>query len=123
MGTRFELDGKGLTIGQRGQAYVAFTKRMAGSVPRRVVDKMPGNYHWLGLIDVILPNSAFVHCRRHPLDVCLSQYRINFGGELSYSGDLRNLASAYRQYADFIEYWRSVLGAELAGSMCVTRIS
>lgn len=39
-----------------------------------VVDKMPANFLHLGFIATLFPNARVIHCRRHPLDVALSNY-------------------------------------------------
>src|SRR5262249_31331830 len=46
---------------------------------RRVVDKMPGNYHHLGFIATLFPRAKIIHCRRDPLDTCLSCFGQDFG--------------------------------------------
>ena len=38
----------------------------------RIVDKMPENYHYLGLIRVLFPRAPLIHCRRDLRDVALS---------------------------------------------------
>ncbi|GGH18801.1 hypothetical protein GCM10007036_21210 [Alsobacter metallidurans] len=94
---------------ERGRRYLSGVERIAGLGPSRIVDKMPGNYAWLGLIDLMLPGSFFVHCRRHPADVCLSAYKLYFGGQLPYSYDLRDLARAYKLYSETMAVWDQVL--------------
>ena len=67
---------------------------------------MPGNYVWLGFLDAMVPGSHFIHCRRHPIATCLSAYKLYFGNEVPYSYHLTDLARAYRQYDEYIEYWK-----------------
>ncbi len=43
-----------------------------------VVDKMPGNFHYLGLIHAVFPNARIVHMQRNPIDTCLSIYFQHF---------------------------------------------
>ena len=38
----------------------------------RVVDRMPTNFPFLGLIQAALPNARIIHMQRDPLDTCLS---------------------------------------------------
>ena len=45
---------------------------------RRVTDKMPFNFLWAGLIHLALPGARLIHCRRHPVDTCLSIYQTRF---------------------------------------------
>ncbi len=40
----------------------------------RIVDKMPANFMYLGLIDSLFPNATIIHAIRHPLDNCISCY-------------------------------------------------
>jgi tetratricopeptide (TPR) repeat protein len=96
----------------RGEAYLAALRNLAGGDYARIVDKMPGNFYWTGLLDVILPGCFIIHSRRHPVDTCLSQYRIFFPDGIPYSYDLRDLGRAYRQYLNFMKYWSAMLPKE-----------
>lgn len=76
----------------------------------RVTDKMPGNFHYVGLITRIFPKARIIHCRRNAVDNCLSCFVQNFGAEgLSWSFDLEDAAHQYREYHRLMEHWRSVL--------------
>ncbi len=74
----------------------------------RIVDKMPGNARFLGLIHVLFPNATVIHAMRHPLDSCLSCYFQNFA-ELWWSNDLQVIGKEYTLYRKSMEYWQSVL--------------
>ena len=54
-------------------AYLDRTRSLARGA-RRVVDKNLENYKHLGLIALLFPGSRVIHCRRDPLDTCLSCY-------------------------------------------------
>lgn len=76
----------------------------------RVTDKMPGNFSHLGLITRIFPNARIIHCRRNPVDNCLSCFIQNFGAEgLSWSFDLQDAAHQYRVYSRLMAHWREIL--------------
>ncbi len=75
----------------------------------RVTDKMPGNFNLLGLIHAAFPNTKIVHCRRHPIDACLSMYFQNFNDEHPYKFSLEGLVVFYEQYLRLMDHWRSVL--------------
>ena len=79
----------------------------------RITDKLPGNYSYLGLIALLLPGARLVHCRRSPLDVCLSNYMQHYGDGHVYSYDLRELGLVYRQYERIMRHWREVLPLEI----------
>ena len=81
-----------------------------GRGARRVVDKLPGNFMHLGLIARLFPKARIIHCRRDPMDTCLSCFAQNFGSDnLDWSCDLDNLAYEYFQYRRIMEHWRQVL--------------
>ncbi|MBF0383629.1 MAG: sulfotransferase [Magnetococcales bacterium] len=75
----------------------------------RIVDKLPFNLLYLGVIALIYPNAHIIHCQRHPLDVCLSNYFQNFNGGPKFVQDLEEIAHYYRAYHDLMLYWQEVL--------------
>lgn len=75
----------------------------------RVTDKMPFNFLSAGLVHVLLPKARFVHCRRHPIDTCLSIYSTYFAQHWGFASDRADLAAYYRQYVRLMEHWRAVL--------------
>lgn len=75
-------------------------------VRRKVlVDKTPLNFRHLGLASAILPDVKIVHCRRDPLDTCLSCYFQNFRTGHDYSFDLEHLGFFYGQYHWLMSHW------------------
>jgi len=108
-----DLSCKMLSLRERGERYVQAIEALAGAAGRpeakRVVDKMPGNYAWCGLIPFVLPRARIVHTRRHPVDTCLSLYRIFFPDGMPWSYDLRNLGKVYRSYHEHMQYWEKTL--------------
>ena len=75
----------------------------------RITDKMPGNFHHVGLIATLFPNAKIIHCRRDPRDTCLSIFFGDFVGNHPYSYDLTNLGRYYRQYERVMAHWHDVL--------------
>ncbi len=75
----------------------------------RIVDKMPVNFLYAGLIHALFPNARIIHCRRDPVDTCLSCYTKNFSGEQTFTYDLAELGRFYRGYERLTAYWASVL--------------
>lgn len=78
----------------------------------RVVDKMPANFVYLGMIHAALPNARIIHMRRNPIDTCLSIYFQNFHIAHSYTNDQGDLAHCYREYLRVMDHWRSLLPAD-----------
>jgi tetratricopeptide (TPR) repeat protein len=75
----------------------------------RVVDKMPGNSLYLGLLYAALPKARIIHLQRDPLDTCLSIYFQNFSAAHPYANDLEDLAHYYREHVRIMEHWRRTL--------------
>ena len=75
----------------------------------RVIDKMPANFLYAGLIHAVFPRARIIHMRRQPLDTCLSIYFQNFFNVGVYANDLKSLAHYYGEYLRICDYWRSVL--------------
>ncbi|HHM04517.1 MAG TPA: sulfotransferase family protein [Gammaproteobacteria bacterium] len=88
--------------------YLAELERLAPGA-RRVTDKLPQNFINLGLISLLFPQARVIHCRRHPLDTCLSCYTHNFSARHPYSYDLDDLARYYREYRRLMAHWADTL--------------
>jgi tetratricopeptide (TPR) repeat protein len=91
--------------------YVSLLRRIGPSAAR-VTDKQPFNFQQLGLVHLLLPKARIIHCRRHPLDTCLSMYFTYFKGRIPFISDKANLVFAYRQYARIMDHWRAVLPSD-----------
>ncbi|HEY0104617.1 MAG TPA: sulfotransferase [Rhizomicrobium sp.] len=91
-----------------GETYVG-RLRMRAPEGERVTDKLLGNYNRLGLIKLALPNATVIHCRRNPVDSCLSIYSNHFADVQEHSNDLGRLGRFYRRYYGLMEHWRQVL--------------
>jgi hypothetical protein len=67
------------------------------------------NFAYAGLIHLILPGAKIIHCRRDPVDTCLSCYSKLFTAEQSFSYNLTELGQFYRAYQQLTAHWRTVL--------------
>jgi hypothetical protein len=88
--------------------YLALLRRFAPAASR-VTDKMPHNFLWLGLIRSIFPAARIVHCRRNPIDTCLSIYFTHFGIAKDFAYDRKNIVAFYEQYDRLMVHWRDIL--------------
>jgi tetratricopeptide (TPR) repeat protein len=95
-------------LGQVAEDYVALL-RIAGPASRLVTDKMPANFLVLGLIQLSLPQARIIHCRRDPVDTCLSIWSTAFGNPLDFAHDRGDLVFYYEQYARLMAHWRQVI--------------
>jgi tetratricopeptide (TPR) repeat protein len=96
------------TCARLAREYLARLGTLSGSVPR-VIDKMPANFLYAGLIHAVLPRARILHMQRHPLDTCLSIYFQNFFRLHPYACDLDDLVHFYREYVRITNHWRAVL--------------
>jgi hypothetical protein len=96
---------------QLGQSYLDKVVPLARGEKRHVVDKMPVNFVYAGLIRMILPEARIIHCRRDPVDTCLSCYSKLFGAEQSFSYDQTEVGLFHRDYQKLTAHWREVLPA------------
>lgn len=74
----------------------------------RVVDKMPDNYLYLGLLATLFPKARIVHCRRDLRDVAVSCWMTNFR-HIRWAADPDHLAARFTDYVRVMEHWRRVL--------------
>ncbi len=88
--------------------YLSVLRHVAPTASR-VTDKMPGNFLWIGLFHLVFPNARILHCRRHPVDTCLSNYFTNFAAPMHFTYDKGHLAFYYRCYERLMAHWREVL--------------
>ena len=88
--------------------YIKKVTEKAGSAVQIVTDKMPDNYHHLGLIQMLFPKAKIIHCVRDPMDTCLSGYFNKLLGR-AYSYNLTNLGRHYRLYEEMMAHWKNVL--------------
>jgi hypothetical protein len=80
-----------------------------GNGTRHVTDKLPNNFLVLGLIHMLLPNARIIHCRRHPLDTCISIYTTPFDDPINFAHDRDSIVYFYKGYQVLMEHWRSVI--------------
>ena len=78
----------------------------------RVADKMPDNYLYLGLLSVLFPRAAFIHCRRDWRDVAVSCWITRFQ-HIPWANDVEHIVTRFHEYQRLMTHWRQVLSAPL----------
>ncbi len=73
----------------------------------RIVDKTPGNYHFLGLISVLFPRARLIHCRRDLRDVALSCWMTDFA-TVAWACNPQHIAAHFAAYRRLLDHWREV---------------
>ncbi|HYQ71664.1 MAG TPA: sulfotransferase, partial [Gammaproteobacteria bacterium] len=90
-------------------AYLDKLASLGGAGCLVVTDKMPGNCWNLGLIWHLFPSARIIHCRRDPLDTCLSCFFTDFAEGHQFSYDLAELGGYYKQYRKVMRHWKEVI--------------
>lgn len=85
-----------------------------GRGARLLLDKNPLNFMHIGLIALLMPEAPILHCRRDPLDLCLSIYFQDFAhARNSYAYDLGDIAAFYVGYLQLMALWDELLPGRL----------
>lgn len=92
-----------------GRRYVTELTALPDRPVKRITNKMPHNFEFLGLIALTVPGAKIIHCRRNPLDTCVSCWTKNFNDAHSYNRSLTDLGRYYVGYHALMEHWRKVL--------------
>jgi hypothetical protein len=76
---------------------------------RRVLDKMPINYLYCGLMHAALPDARIICLRRDPMDSCYAAYKTFLTGPYGFSYDLNELGRYFVAFHALLEHWRATL--------------
>lgn len=95
------------TVQAVAQAHLEKLRQLSADA-ERIVDKMPDNYLYLGLIATTFPNARIIHCRRDMRDVAVScwitQFRV-----IRWACDETWIAARVREYLRLMDHWRAAL--------------
>jgi tetratricopeptide (TPR) repeat protein len=78
-----------------------------------VIEKLPANCLYLGVIHRALPGADILLVSRAPLDSCFAMFRTLFGDAYPFTYDFEELARYYAAYAALMDHWRAMLGDRL----------
>ena len=94
-------------------SYLATLQKHAHG-KRYVVDKMPQNFRFIGILMACFPEAKFVHCQRDPRDNCLSLFKHHFPmTSHNYAYDQSTLAQYHMLYQDLMMFWEEHSGGRL----------
>ena len=91
-----------------GEKYLEQTWKLAPDKPC-IVDKMPSNCFYIGMIHRMLPTAKIIHSIRDPMDSCFSCFTHLFKGNMPFAYDLTALGEYYLFYAQTMQHWQHVL--------------
>lgn len=91
-----------------GEQYLERTWKLAPD-KQYIIDKMPSNCFYIGMIYRMLPTAKIIHAIRDPMDSCFSCFTHLFKEGMSFAYDLTTLGNYYKLYAETMQHWHSVL--------------
>jgi Flp pilus assembly protein TadD len=110
------LEGYPQAIGDLGEATCArladrYREGLSAAARRAavVVDKQPVNYLHLGLAARLFPDARVVHCRRDPVETCLSCFTHVMQHAGIWTHDLAGLGAIWRDQDRLMGFWAEVL--------------
>jgi len=86
--------------------------RLHSPTAARITDKEPVNFFRIGLIKNLFPDARIIHCKRNPLDNCISVFFHDFG-EFQCSFELSELGQFYRDYERLMKHWQERFPGEI----------
>jgi len=86
--------------------YIINLKKISKN-SKRVTDKLPINFKYIGLIKILFPNSKIIHCVRNPKDNCFSIYKNYFTSQkMNFAFDFDEICKYYNLYSDLMKHWK-----------------
>ena len=107
----FDTAAKPEAVRRLASDYLAVLRGISPDA-QRVTDKLPFNFAHLGVIRQVFPRATIVHCRRNPIDTCLSIYSTDFQASFDFASNRGDLVFFYRQYLRLMAHWRVALPPE-----------
>jgi len=96
------------TVGRLAEQHLDRLAAIDGGRTPRIVDKMPDNYMYIGLLSIMFPRAVFVHSRRDLRDVAVSCWMTDFRS-IRWANDQNQIASRCQQYQRVMDHWKAVL--------------
>lgn len=78
-----------------------------------VIDKLPSNHEYVGLIQLAFPDAVIIALERNPMDSLFGALKVLFTGAYGWSYDQGDLVEHYRHFRTLMNYWEQVLGDRL----------
>ncbi|MDZ4691828.1 sulfotransferase [Terricaulis sp.] len=80
---------------------------------RRIIDKTPLNFLYVGLIAKALPHARIVHLTRAPMAAGYAMFKTYFRMGYPFSYDLEDIGRYIGAYARLMQHWRAVAGGRI----------
>ena len=79
-----------------------------------VTDKMPQNFHYIGLLAAAFPEAKIIHVKRNSAAVCWANYKQYFVSKnIGYCYAIDDVISYYKLYENLMEFWTNTLNNKI----------
>lgn len=78
-----------------------------------VIDKLPSNHEYVGLIQLAFPDAVIIALERNPMDSLFGALKVLFTGAYGWSYDQGDLVKHYRHFRTLMTHWEQMLGDRL----------
>ena len=76
------------------------------------IDKLPENYFFIGVINLLFPKAKIMHVSRDPWDNAISLYKQRYIRNVHYSSDFFSIAVQLANHQKMIEFWKNNLSQD-----------
>lgn len=90
-------------------AYLERLSRDVKGHPKYIIDTLPSNFLYIGLIKWLFPSAKIIHCTREPMDACLAMYFKYYSQSNYFTYNQEILAGYYLQYQRLMAFWDKTL--------------
>ena len=94
---------------QLGEQYIETTRVHRKTDSPFFIDKMPNNFLYVGMIQLILPKAKIIDARRHPLGCCFSNFKQYYARGQSFSYGLSDMGRFYSDYVELMAHFDDAL--------------
>jgi len=79
-----------------------------------VIDKMPQNFRYIGLLAAAFPEAKIVHIKRNPSAVCWANYKQYFRSKsIGYCYAIDDVISYHKLYLNLMDFWKNTLSKKI----------
>ena len=99
-----------LSFAELGSRYLERTSFLLNN-KKYLVDKLPFNFFYVGLIRRALPNAKIVCLLREPMDTCIGNFRQLFSLSspyFAYAYDLESTGRFYKNFYSLVHHWQNL---------------
>jgi len=94
---------------EAGERYMQATQRYRSRGRPFFTDKMPSNFHQLGLLLLILPKAKIIDARRHPMAAGWANFKQFYPEGYGFTFNLADIGRYYCRYVELMAHFDAVL--------------